>query len=151
MVMVSAGRIDEYLELVRTFPLEHIQDDAHLDAALSVIDHLIDKPERSEAEEAYLLALTDLVETYEDLHVIIPEVSGVAMVRNLMEENGLTQADLAPLFGSASIVSEVLSGKRRLALSHIERLSEYFGLPADVFIDRAGDVGRGRSRRRLNE
>lgn len=150
MVMVSAGRIDEYLELVRVFPLEHIRDDAHLDAALSVIDRLIDKPERSEAEEAYLLALTDLVETYEDAHVIIPEVSGVAMVRHLMEENGLMQTDLAPLFGSASIVSEVLSGKRRLALSHIERLSEHFGLPADVFIDRTRDVGRDRSRRMPN-
>lgn len=136
MAVVSAERIDEYLELVRAFPLEHIRDDTHLDAALTVVDRLIDKPERSEAEEAYLGALTDLVETYEDVHVIIPEVSGVDMVRHLMEENSLTQADLAPLFGSPSIISEVLSGKRRLALSHIERLSERFGLPADVFIER---------------
>jgi HTH-type transcriptional regulator / antitoxin HigA len=51
-----------------------------------------------------------------------------------MEENGLTQADLVPLFGAASIVSEVLSGKCRLALAHIQRLAVHFGLPADVFI-----------------
>jgi antitoxin component HigA of HigAB toxin-antitoxin module len=81
----------------------------------------------------------------------IPEASGVAMVRHLMEENGLTQADLAPLFGSPSVVSEVLSGKRRLALSHVERLSEYFGLPDDIFIDRTGNIGRMRSSRRPDE
>jgi HTH-type transcriptional regulator/antitoxin HigA len=51
-----------------------------------------------------------------------------------MEENRLKQSDLAPLFGSPSIISEVLSGKRRLALAHMERLAEHFGLPITVFI-----------------
>lgn len=51
-----------------------------------------------------------------------------------MAENGLTQADLVPLFGAPSAVSEVLSGKRRLALDHIKRLAVHFGLPADIFI-----------------
>jgi HTH-type transcriptional regulator / antitoxin HigA len=51
-----------------------------------------------------------------------------------MAENGLTQADFAPFFGISSIVSEVLSGKRRLALTHIRRLAEHFGVPAGGFI-----------------
>ena len=125
---------EEYLALVRAFPLVSIRDDAHLAEALNVMDRLLDKPERSIAEEAYLGALTDLVETYESAHVAIPPVSGVAALRYLMDENGLTQADLAPLLGTPSIVSEVLSGKRRLALAHITRLAEHFGVPADVFI-----------------
>lgn len=102
--------------------------------ALAVIDRLLDIPNRSNAEEAYLQALTDLVATYEDAHVATPPVSGIAALRYLMEENGLTQADMVSEFGTRSIVSEVLAGKRRLALSHIERLAERFGLPADVFI-----------------
>jgi len=85
-------------------------------------------------EEEYLRALTDLVETYENVHVTIPPTSGVEALRYLMQEHGLAQADLAPLFGTRSIVSEVLSGKRHLALSHITLLSEHFGLPADVFM-----------------
>lgn len=125
---------EEYLTLVRAFALISIRDDAHLNEALNVMDRLLDKPERSVAEEAYLGALTDLVETYENAHVTIPPVSGVAALRYLMDENGLTQADLAPLLGTPSIVSEVLSGKRHLALTHITRLAEHFGVPADVFI-----------------
>jgi len=123
----------QYLALVRAFPLVSIRDEAHLTDALAVIEWLIEKPERTEAEEAYLGALTDLVETYEHAHVAIPPVSGVDALRYLMEENGLTQADLAPLFGSPSIVSEVLPGKRRLALAHIQKRVAHFGVPADVF------------------
>lgn len=65
-----------------------------------------------------------------------PPVSGVDVLRHLMEEHNLTQAELAPLFGGRSAISEVLAGKRRLNLTHITRLSERFGLPADAFIDR---------------
>ncbi len=123
-----------YLTLVRAFPLVSIRDEGHVSEALAVIDQLLERPQRSTAEEEYLRALTDLVETYENAHVTIPTVTGVDALRYLMEEHGLTQADLAPLFGTRSIVSEVLAGKRRLALSHIARLAERFGVPADVFI-----------------
>ncbi len=112
-----------------------IRDDAHLREALETIDQLVEKPERSEAEEAYLSALTDLVETYENAHVVIPPVTGVTLLRCLMEENELKQSDLAPLFGAPSIISEALSGKRRLALSHMEKLAAYFGLPISAFIE----------------
>jgi HTH-type transcriptional regulator/antitoxin HigA len=125
---------EQYLALVRAFPLVSIRNDEHLDEAITVINKLLDIPDRSEAEEEYLMALTDLVEIYENAHVEIPPVSGVDLLRYLMEENGLTQADLVPDFGTRSIVSEVLSGKRRLALTHITRLAERFGVPADVFI-----------------
>jgi HTH-type transcriptional regulator/antitoxin HigA len=125
---------EQYLALVRAFPLVSIHSDAHLDEAVAVIDQLLDIPKRSTAEEEYLQALTDLVEVYEDAHVVIPTVSGLDALRYLMEENGLTQADLVPDFGTRSIVSEVLAGKRRLALTHITHLAERFGVPADVFI-----------------
>lgn len=124
---------EQYLALVRAFPLVSLHNDAHLDEAMTVIDQLLDIPERSTAEEEYLQALTDLVAAYEDAHVMIPSVTGVDALRYLMEENGLTQVDLVPQFGTRSIVSEVLAGKRHLALAHITRLAERFGLPATVF------------------
>lgn len=119
-------------------PLVSVRDDAHLDEALAAIDGLLEPSQRSSAEEAYLRALTDLVEVYENAHVVIPPVSGVEVLRSLMVENGLSQADLAPLIGSPSIISEVLVGKRRLMLAPIARLAERFGVPADVFIKETG-------------
>lgn len=127
---------EEYWRLAREFPLVPIRDDAHLERALDVIDHLTARPAQQAAGvEAYLGALADLVYVYEQARVTWPAVTGVDVLRHLMEENGLTQADLAPIFGGRSVISAVLAGKRRLNLTHITRLAERFGLPVDVFVD----------------
>ncbi len=54
-----------------------LSDRGHLQAALRVIVQLIERPQRSTAEDAYLGALTDLVETYEAARVVIPPIRGV--------------------------------------------------------------------------
>lgn len=138
-------QLADYLPLTIEFPLAAIRDDAHLAAAIDKINSLIDRPELSPGEEMYLYALSDLVERYESEQIEKPRVSGVAILRHLMEANDMKQKDLVPFFGSKSVVSEVLGGKRPLALSHITKLSERFGLPADLFIDRelvGGEVAR---------
>ncbi len=40
--------------------------------------------------------------------------------------NGLKQKDLVDVFGTPSIVSEVMKGKRRLTTDHIRKLSRPF-------------------------
>ena len=47
--------------------------------------------------------------------------------------NHLKQKDLAPIFDSEGVVSEVLSGKRDLNKHHIEKLSERFNVSPAVF------------------
>ncbi len=132
--------MEEYWRLAREFPLVSIHDDTHLEKALDVVDRLTDRSTRTAGTEEYLRALADLVYVYEQAHVTWPPVTGVDIVRHLMEENGLSQADLAPLFGGRSVISDVLAGKRRFNLTHITRLAERFGLPADVFIEREAAV-----------
>jgi len=127
---------DDYLTLVRVFPLASIRDGAHLGEAIAVMNRLTTGRALSSGEDMYLLALADLIETYENAHIHIPPLSGVELLRFLMDEHGLQQKDLTPLFGTASIASEVLSGKRSLAFSHLKRLSQRFGLPVDAFIDK---------------
>ena len=130
------GATDAYIALVRAFPLAHIRDDAHFDAAMAFLWPLLEKPEKSEADEEYIAALTDLLEKYEDATVHIPPVSGVAMVRHFMEDRDLKQKDLVgPVFATQSIASEVLSGERTLALSHIKKLAAFFGVSPALFID----------------
>jgi HTH-type transcriptional regulator/antitoxin HigA len=126
---------EEYLALVRAFPLTRIRDDAHLDAAMAVVDRLIDQPTRSPAEDAYLDALTDLVESYENTHVVIPPRTGVDALPFLTAANDLKQVDLVSVLGRKSLVSEVLAGNRPLALAHIKKLAANFGVSPDTFID----------------
>jgi antitoxin component HigA of HigAB toxin-antitoxin module len=43
-----------------------------------------------------------------------------------MDQHGLKQKDMLDIFGTPSIVSEVLRGKRAIHKDHISRLSERF-------------------------
>jgi HTH-type transcriptional regulator/antitoxin HigA len=50
-----------------------------------------------------------------------------------MEQHGLKQKDLADVFGTPSVVSEVMSGKRELNKEQIRRLSERFKVSPELF------------------
>ena len=62
----------------------------------------------------------------------------IDVLRFLLDQNGLSQRDIAAELGSESTVSLVLSGKRRLNRDHIARLSRRFHVSPSVFF---GNVG----------
>lgn len=94
----------------------------------------LEKRERLTAKEReFAELLTVLIEAYEDEHYSIRATSPVEVLVELMEANNLKQKDLARLFGSESVVSEVLRGKRELNKHHIERLSKRFDVSPAVF------------------
>ncbi len=127
------GDIDEYLALVRAFPLMHIRDEDHLTDALAMFEPLFVKRDQSEAEKAYLAVLTDLIEAYENATVQATERSGVDMLRYLVEENGYKQSELTPIFGVQSVASDVLSGKRAFSLEQMRKAAAFFGVRLSVF------------------
>ena len=100
---------------------------------LSVLDQLASKGELTRDEDKYAQVLMMLIEAYEEEKHSIPEASPVDVLRSLMEANGLRQKDLASIFGSESVVSEVLSGKREINKNHIERLCKRFHVSPAVF------------------
>jgi HTH-type transcriptional regulator/antitoxin HigA len=87
----------------------------------------------SPAEEKLIALLTVLVEDYEAKHHPMPEASPLDIIRHLMEAHKLRQKDLVDVFGTESIVSDVLNGKRDLAKEHIRRLSKRFHVSPSVF------------------
>jgi len=87
----------------------------------------------SAAEEKYAELLTVLIEAYEEEHYPIRAASPVGVLAELMAANNLKQKDLAPLFGSESIVSEILNHKRELNKHQIEKLSRHFKVSPAVF------------------
>ncbi len=134
---------EEYLALVRAFPLVHIRDDAHYQEALDAMWPLVEAPARSAAEEAYLGALTDLIETYDNARTALPPRTGLDALRSLIEENGLRQEDLLDIFRTQSVVSEVLRGKRKLTTTYIEKLATFFHVAPATFLDNEPVSRRG--------
>ena len=125
---------DRYLELVRRFPLRPLRTDADLDAAVAVIDALIDQDKLSAPEQDYLDVLSDLVEAYEAEAVPMRPVADADMLRFLIEQKGVTQSQVAKKARIAeSTVSEVLAGKRKLNRAQIGKLSRFFHIAPGAF------------------
>src|SRR5437763_16868713 len=81
---------DQYLELVRHFPLRSLRTDADLNAAIGVIDALLACPNLTVSEQDYLEVLSDLVEAYEDEAIPIRAVGDSELLRFLIKQKGVT-------------------------------------------------------------
>jgi HTH-type transcriptional regulator / antitoxin HigA len=94
---------------------------------------LTKEPRPTAAQVKAIELLTLLIERYEEEHFQVPAASPADVLRFLLERHGLKQRDLARDLGGESVVSEVLSGKRKLNTSHIEALSRRFHVSPAVF------------------
>jgi HTH-type transcriptional regulator / antitoxin HigA len=129
---------DEYRALLAANAPRPIESERDLPRLEEQIWDLLGVDERTPAQEAYLTLLSGLVERWESEHIVVPTVRGIELVKALLVERSLHQKDLVPVFGTESIVSEVLSGKRELQAKHIEGLAEFFHVsPAAFFASRA--------------
>ena len=125
---------DPYLVLVGRFPLRPIRSNKALDAAVEMVDSLLDRKNLSSEEEDYLEVLGDLIERYESEEHPVAPVSDAQMLRHLIEAKGVSQTEVSSATGIAdSTISEVLKEKRSLNRNHIGSLARYFYVSPDVF------------------
>ncbi len=86
-------------------------------------------------EDVDLLDLvTALVETYEREHVEIPDAPPADVLAFLMREHDLKQSDLRAEFGTQSVVSEVLRGKRNITAAQAKALGNRFVVSPAAFL-----------------
>jgi len=125
----------EYAALLATALPAVIRSEAENERCIRALEELDSKGSRLRAAERRLAdLLTLLIEDFEEKHYSLKPADPVTVIEELMAANGLKQKDLLDVFGTPSIVSEVLNGKRRLTTEHIRRLSRRFHVSADVFI-----------------
>jgi HTH-type transcriptional regulator / antitoxin HigA len=118
--------------LVETHP-EVIRDDKQNQAYVRRLEALTGKKTLTRAEEKLVDLLVVLIEDFERKSDPVADAAPVQVLRHLMEAHRLRQKDLVGIFGTESIVSEILNGKRELTKEHIKRLSARFGVSPAVF------------------
>lgn len=118
--------------LIPVFP---IRDERQYHQALDTLNDLIDAVNDDESHPLYDLldTLGVLIHAYEERYYPTPEVTGIDVLKFLMDEHNLKTSDL-PELGNARIVSELLTGERSLSVEHIRILSQRFGLAPATFI-----------------
>ena len=120
-----------------------IQNDAEHAQAKALVETLMASiaPE----DGVRLAAQARLIEAYEHSRWPSRTAGAANILTYLMEQHGLSRADFVPLLGTPSRVSEVLSGKRALSMTMVQRLRERFHISADTLIPQV-PVGRARKR-----
>ena len=122
-------------EVTKLIPLAPIRTRKQYSKAVAFLDRLIDKIGSNDGHPLADLMDTvgTLIQEYEAIHHRLEAASGIDSLRYLMAEHGLRQNDL-PEIGTQGVVSEILSGKRKLNLRQIKLLAERFRVSPEVFI-----------------
>ena len=124
---VSYGRL-----LARATP-RVIETEAENERAIAELERLDSLPRMTAEQKSLAELLTILIERFEQRYEI-GHAEPLDALRTLMEERGLRQRDLIEVFGSSSVASDVLNGKRDISEQHARKLAEFFRVPASLFI-----------------
>ena len=126
------ARQDRCGERVMDATLVLIDSDAELLRARALVDQLWHS--NDPAGVARLEAQARLIAAYEEMKGPRRPPNVADLIRHLMDQHGLTRADLIPLLGTPSRVSEVMRGKKGLSMAMVQRLRARFRVPADLLL-----------------
>lgn len=114
-----------------------IESDAEYGRVEEIFNNLISKGEENlSPEESRLFGLlANLLEEYESRKLDpLPDLSPRETLAVLMRENNLRQTEMTHIFGTQSVVSDVLAGKRDITKLQAKALAERFAMKIDAFI-----------------
>ena len=135
MGATELAKIEKHCKaLLAALPLNVIRTEKTYQGAVRQLNMLLDA---GGADENHPLALAvhqlgEAIEAYEARRHPMPDLPPNEMLRSLMQAHGLSQKGL-PEIGSQGVVSEILSGKRKLNTRQIAVLASRFNVPESVF------------------
>ncbi len=116
-------------------PMTAIRTESQYDQALETLNRLLDTVGDDETHPLYDLldTLGVLIHTYEERQSPAEAVSGIDVLKLLMDEHQLTTADL-PELGTPTQVTDLLAGRHALNVAQIHTLAQRFGVVAATFV-----------------
>jgi HTH-type transcriptional regulator/antitoxin HigA len=125
-----------YRDLQRAFPLRSIKTKKEAEQATAILDARFNDSYDDPGEEAYILALADLLYIYEEKRDPFKSTAtGSDVLKHLVEENGIKQSELSRLLDvGQSAVSQILNGAKPITAEHARRLGKRFNLNPGVFL-----------------
>ena len=125
-----------YRELCQLYLPRPIHDDAEDAEASAMMNALAVFARLNSEQRDYLDVLTEFVDEFDKGKKIRwPKASGVHVLKHLMEEHGMSAADLSRILNtSRNLGAMILRGERKLTLKHVRTLARHFGVSADLFL-----------------
>jgi HTH-type transcriptional regulator/antitoxin HigA len=113
-------------------PIESIEEFDRAVIRLEELDFHLPKP-LSPEERALREILAALIDVYEQ-NVELPEQPPNEVVKFLMDQRGLKQADLVPVLGTRAQVSDIVTGRRGISKAQAKKLADFFQTSVELFI-----------------
>jgi len=102
-------------------------------AALTIFEEIFQsKAGTKEGDVADVLAI--LIKEYEDKHYIIQAPDPLEAIKYRMQQQGLTNNDLAEILGFKSRVTDLFNKHRKLNLSMVRKLHNKLNIPLESLI-----------------
>jgi HTH-type transcriptional regulator/antitoxin HigA len=132
------ARETDYLTQVRRFPLRRISTVAEHRQAIAIVTELSAKGDAhlTEGDVDYLKALGRFVADYERERSLaaLDQATPLEVLRHLMEEHGMTPAELGDVLGSPPAATMILKGQREMSKTHIRAAAAHFAVSPAVFL-----------------
>jgi HTH-type transcriptional regulator/antitoxin HigA len=90
------------------------------------------KPDPKASDELEILSI--LIKEYENERYPLQKPNQIEAIKFRLDQMNMPEAELSEILGYRSRKSEILSGKRKLNLAMIRKLTEKLQIPADVLI-----------------
>ena len=130
----EARDLETYRDLLVAFEPRLIRSEKEAEKMGDLIDIPTDLPRLSEGQREVAELLGQLLYDWETEREEPIEVSPQEIVESLLEDDGLSQVDLAgPVFSSRSTASDFLAGRRPVSYERVGRLTAFFHLSPAVF------------------
>jgi len=126
----------DYAGLCRVFLPRPIHDKVGYENTVDIADVFAGFEDRmTDDQNDYFDLLCDLIEKRERETVRPPKLRSLALLKHLVQEHGLSGADLSRILGkSPSLGPMILRGERKITADHALRLGKHFGLRPDAFL-----------------
>ncbi|HWW69423.1 MAG TPA: helix-turn-helix domain-containing protein [Duganella sp.] len=115
--------------------LRPIRNQADFKRVHALTDALADEVGDDESHPLFsMLELTmELIQRWEEEHVVIPDAEPKEVLRYLLEENDLKQKDLQDV-ASPTLISDILAGRRGISRVLAKKLAARFNVNVSAFL-----------------
>jgi HTH-type transcriptional regulator / antitoxin HigA len=126
---------DKYKDLLSEYQPKLIKTETENEQALAMVEKLMHLASRTPEQQEFYELLIVLVEKFEQ-EFYQPEQKNnpLSMLLFLMEQRDMQSSDLVDVFGSISVVEDVMAGRVRIDRSMSELLAQLFHVDATLFI-----------------
>jgi len=126
----------DYTGLCQRYVPRPLHDATDYAAARQAIEPLLGFEDRFNPDQVdYLEAVSSFIEAYDQAQVKWSKGTPLDTIKFLLEQHGLSAADLSRILGSdRSLGPKLLRGERRLTVGHIRTLARRFNVEPGVLL-----------------